>query len=100
MSESSGPGPPGGISDELRPYVDSTEAEAIDLLAERLEAEPPLLSATFRGELRARLDERAGVANAWRPRRLRRLVAAYVGSGLLLLVVAAIGLSGAGPLGY
>jgi hypothetical protein len=100
MTESTGARPP-GISDELRPYVDNTDVEAIDRIGERLEAERPVPSAAFRMELRARLDERAGVAaRVWKPRRLRTLVLAYSSSGLLLLAVATLGLSGAGPLGY
>jgi len=31
------------------------------------------------------------------PRRLRLLIAAYAGSGVLLLAIAAIGVAGAGP---
>jgi hypothetical protein len=94
------PSRPGGISDELRPYVDRDEAAGIDRLGERLLTERPFPRAAFRAELRARLRERASARPAWRPRHLRRLVAAYVGSGLLLLVIAAIGLAGAGPLAY
>jgi hypothetical protein len=87
------------ISDELRPYVDLSEAEAIDRTGERLFSERPVPRAAFRAELRAHLGEELGSArSAWRPRRLRVLVSAYAGSGLVLLLVAAIGLAGAGPL--
>jgi len=89
---------PGGISDELRPYVDRDEVEGIDRLGERLRAERPFPRAPFRAELRAHLRDRAGSRPAWRPRHLRRLAAAYAGSGLALLAIAAIGLAGAGPL--
>jgi hypothetical protein len=64
-------------------------------LEARLRAERPLPSAAFRGDLRrALLDS----PHASRPRRLRLLVTAYAGSGLALLLVAAVGLAGAGPL--
>jgi IS5 family transposase len=87
------------MSDELRPYVDRSEAEAIDRIAERLLAERPAPRAAFRAALNARLLELAGSrGTAWRPRRLRALVAAYAGSGVALLAIAAIGLAGVGPL--
>ena len=65
-----------------------------DEVARRLEAERPVPRAAFRGELRRHLvsDETRS------PRRLRLLVAAYSGSGLALLAVAAIGVAGGGPL--
>ena len=88
-----------GISDELRPYVDRSEAEGIDLIGERLLAERPAPRAAFRAALHAHLAELVGSRRiAWRPRRLRALVAAYAGSGAVLLAIAAIGLAGAGPL--
>jgi hypothetical protein len=87
------------ISDELRPYVDRSETDAIDQIGERLLAERPAPRAAFRAALHARLVELAGSRpTAWRPRRLRALVAAYAGSGVALLAVAAIGLAGVGPL--
>ena len=49
------------ISDELRPYVDREEGEALDRIAWRLEEtdpEPP--SAAFRSELRSHLVELQG----------------------------------------
>lgn len=87
-------------SDELRDYLDREDADAVDALATRLEAERPTPRAGFRAELRARLLHQAPGQTGWRPRRLRLLVASYVGSGLTLLLVAAVGLAGAGPLGY
>ena len=89
---------PGPISEELRPYVDRDESEAIDRLAEDLRADRPFPRAPFRAELRAHLRDLDRAQPAWQPRNLRRLVAAYAGSGFLLLVVAAIGVAGAGPL--
>ena len=89
------------IAAELRPYVDKTDAEAINELAARLSDAKPVPRAAFRGELRARLAEReqgAGIGG-WRPQRLGATIAAYAGSGLSLLALAALGVSGAGPLG-
>ena len=87
----------GGISHELRPYVDSGEAEAIDRLGTRLETERPIPRPGFRSALQLRLANRR---EPWRPRRLGLAIAGYLGSGFALLAVAAIGLAGAGPLGY
>ena len=89
---------PGPISEELRPYVDRAEAAGIDRMGERLRSDRPFPRAAFRAELRARLREQLGGRPTWRPRQLRRLVATYAGSGLVLLAIAAIGLAGAGPL--
>jgi len=93
-------GQPGGISDELQPYVDAADAEAINRVGDRLNQERPLPTAALRTELRAHLSEARIARPAWQPKRLRPLVAAYLGSGVALLAIAAIGLSGAGPLGY
>jgi hypothetical protein len=87
----------GGISDELSPHIERGEAAALDCLAERLESERPLPRAGFRAELHMRF---ADVGQRWRPRRLGLAVGAYLTSGLTLLSVAAIGLTGVGPLGY
>jgi hypothetical protein len=69
---------------------------ALDQITRRLEAERPVPHPAYRGELRrtllARLEHRG------RPVRVRRLIAAYAGSGLCLLAVAALGVAGAGPL--
>ncbi len=59
-----------------------------------LEDNRPLPSAGFRGELRRRLLRRGETA----PTRIRTLIAVYAGSGALLLVAAAIGVAGVGPL--
>jgi hypothetical protein len=66
-------------------------------LVERLEAERPVPDAAFRGELRRRLLGRAGDARP-APARLRLLITAYGGAGSLLLVLAAVGVAGVGPL--
>ena len=65
-------------------------------LAERLEAERPIPSTAFRGDLRRRLLAQ-GPRRA-RPARLRALIAGYAASGALLLLVAALSVAGAGPL--
>jgi hypothetical protein len=88
------------ISEELRPYVDAHETRGINALGEWLLEAKPVPRAGFRAELNAHLREQTQAPPAWRPQRLGRLVAAYAGSGVLLMVVAAIGLAGAGPLGY
>ena len=90
---------PPGISDELRPYVDAPEAVGIDAVAERLERDRPVPRAGFRAELHARLVELSTKRTSYRPARLRRLIAAYGVAGAACLAIAAIGLTGAGPLG-
>lgn len=64
-------------------------------LAERLERERPVPSASFRGELRRRLV----AGQRTRPARLRLMIAAYAGSGSLLLLAGAASAAGIGPLG-
>lgn len=73
------------------------ETETSDRIAEMLEAERPVPRAAFRGDLRRALlarERRAPQA----PPRLRVMIAAYAGSGAVLLAIAAIGLAGVGPL--
>jgi hypothetical protein len=83
------------IRRELAGTADPAELDGLVRLAERLEDTRPTPSAAFRGDLRRRLLARAPMAG--RPARLRLLVAAYGGSGVALLMVAAVGLAGAGP---
>jgi hypothetical protein len=90
----------GGFSEELRPYVDKSEADGVDRIGERLLDAKPVPRTEFRTALHAHLSDLKQKPVAWRPRRLGRLVAAYAGSGFLLLLVAALGLAGAGPLAY
>jgi hypothetical protein len=66
-------------------------------LAERLERERPLPSATFRGDLRRRLLN--GPAARTRPARLRLAIAGFAGAGSLLMLVGAASVAGIGPLG-
>lgn len=71
--------------------------EELDPIARRLESERPVPRATFRGDLRRRILAEAD-AHPSPPRRLELVIAAYAGSGLVLLVVAGVGLAGIGPL--
>jgi hypothetical protein len=87
------------ISDELRGHVDPSETEAFDSVGMKLEAERPLPRAAFRAELRRRLTL-PGRQRSLPPHRLRLWIGAYLTSGFALLLVAAVGLTGAGPLGY
>jgi hypothetical protein len=82
----------GGISGELRPYVDADEVEALDRVGVRLTHERPVPSAGFRAELEARLTELLP------PTHLRLAVATYLASGVVMLAAAAMGLADIGPL--
>ena len=65
-------------------------------IEERLAAERPVPRAGFRAEMRTQLLDSLRKAP---PRRLRLLIATYAGSGAALLVIAAVGVAGVGPLG-
>jgi hypothetical protein len=67
-----------------------------DWVADRLAAERPVPRAGFRAELRHRLLHAGGAAPA--SRRMRTLIAAYAGSGALLLAMASVSVAGLGPL--
>jgi hypothetical protein len=75
---------------------DPSEQPDLREIAARLERERPRPSAEFRGDLYERLATPRATRPriAWRP---RALVAAYGASGLLLMVVPAVGLAGLGP---
>jgi len=79
--------PEGRIASELRPFVDSGEAESIDRVGAHLLEQRPEPSLRFRAELHARLAALIS-SGAMGPRRLRMSVTAYVGTGTLLLGVA------------
>ena len=64
---------------------------------DRLYAERPIPRPAFRGALGRRL-EAMRAAGVGRPRYLKTLVAAYAGSGLVLLAIALAGVLGGGPL--
>ena len=89
------------IFDELRPHADEPERQELNELADRLIADRPVPRPGFRAELKAHLHELERTRRPeWRPQRLRLMIGAYAGSGLVLLVVAALGVAGTGPLGY
>ena len=94
-----GPGRTRPVSDELRPYVSRSEAETIDATADELREARAVPSPAFRAELKARLVEldRRG-SFAWRPRNLKTTVGAFAVGGVALLVLAAVGVAGTGPL--
>lgn len=75
------------------PELDPSEEQLGEALRER-RPKPPR---AFTADLRERLRELE--ARARRPPHLWRLVGAYVGSGVLLLVLAALGAAGGGPFG-
>ncbi len=70
------------ISAELRPFVDRSEAEEIDAVAERLRAERPEPDPEFRAALgRALAGHRSPLVERLTGGRLRLTVAALGGSG-------------------
>ncbi len=71
--------------------------EDLDPIAQRLESERPVPGAAFRGDLRRMLVASAGERRRT-PARPRLLIAAYAGSGLVLMAVAVVGVAGIGPL--
>ena len=77
---------------------DPGQEPELSAIAERLADQDPYPSAAFRSGLHRRL--RAGLEESPGPRppRLRLLIAAYACSGLGLLVLAALGAAGSGPL--
>jgi hypothetical protein len=82
------------LRDDLEPH----DADELAGFAERrLMANRPVPRAAFRGELRRRLVG-AQARLSSRPRRLWALVGTSLASGTALLMVAAIGVAGSGPL--
>jgi hypothetical protein len=79
------------------PGLPPGEPAEIVNLARRLEEERPVPRAGFRAALRSKLLT-AGREQAWAGGRLRLRIAAYAGSGVVLLAIAAVGVAGAGPL--
>jgi hypothetical protein len=80
-------------ANDIRPDLEPPDADELMLLAERLRAARPLPQPAFRGDLGRKLAAGSPRVRA----RIRILVAAYAGSGTLLLVIGALG-AGAGPL--
>lgn len=83
---------PGGLSDELDPYVDRAEVARFDRVGELLRGQRPTPSNGFMTRLEAGPDAEA-------PDWLWMHVAAALAAGLLLLTLGLIGASGSGPLG-
>jgi hypothetical protein len=79
--------------DILDPSLEPGERAELLETARLLEEHRPIPRPAFRGQLARRLRTRTGSAYP-----VRRLIAAYAGSGLALLMVVAIGLAGIGPL--
>lgn len=67
-----------------------------DELIARLQQERPVPAAGFRGELRRGLISPASQRQG-APVRIRRLILAYAGTGTALLLIALVGVAGAGP---
>jgi hypothetical protein len=83
-------GQPGGLSDELDPYVDRAEADRFDRVGDLLRSQQPTPRADL---LTAVARERVAAEGLWTQ------VAASLAIGLALLGLALLGASGSGPLG-
>lgn len=81
-------------SDQIREDLGPEATDDLVSLAQRLRAARPLPAAAFRGRLGRHL---AGQPRRFAPARLRLLIATYAASGLVLLVLGAVGASGHGP---
>lgn len=91
---------PDEIRSDLPPDLEPAERDALLALGLHLQAVRPVPAPTFRGELGRRLlgASASRRPRATTPRAVRALAAVYVTTGALLLSVAALGLTGAGPL--
>jgi hypothetical protein len=99
----SGDGQTRGLPGEVRRYLDEEEVPAAERVGDRLARERPTPPVLLRSALRRRIIEMTrtgGHRTARRPPRFRLQVAAYLASGVVALAIAALGLAGAGPLGY
>jgi hypothetical protein len=74
--------------------------EDVQEVADTLTAARPLPTPGFRSHLHSRLVELEARGAARRPAFLWRRIAALAGSGSLLMLLAALGVAGAGPLAY
>ena len=70
------------------------DSQSLDEVEHLLERERPVPNPAFRGDLRRRLM----AGDATRPSRVRLAIAAYAGSGGVLMLGALAGVLGAGPL--
>jgi hypothetical protein len=82
-------------SDDLAADFEPADAEELLPLAERLRAACPVPRASFRGDLRRRLDARAPHFN----QRVRIMIGGFAASGAGLLVIGALGAAGTQPFG-
>lgn len=88
---------PDEIGRDLPTDLDDQEREELATAGIRLQAQRPVPSAGFRGELRrALLSDATQIAPA-PPRSVLALSASYAGVGIVLLGIAAAGVAGAGP---
>jgi hypothetical protein len=83
---------PGGLSDELDPYVDRAETDRFDRVGQLLRSQRPAPRAGF-------LTGVAGEEGTRTWQGLWAQVAASLAIGLFLLLLALLGASGSGPLG-
>jgi hypothetical protein len=83
---------PGGLSDELDPYVDRAEADRFDRVGQLLTSQSPTPRRDF-------LTGVSGDQATRTPQGLWAQVAAALAIGLFLLLLALLGASGSGPLG-
>jgi hypothetical protein len=81
--------------DDIEAGVIADERAALASIAERIERDRPVPAASFRGDLRRRLK---GSASAMPALRRRRLALCCLIGGAGMLGLAAIGLTGLGPL--
>jgi len=79
--------------DDIDPEIQGPERDALLELSDRLTRSRPVPSAAFRGELR-----RMVVGHRPPPSALRLRIAACLVTGTALLLVAALGVTGSGPL--
>jgi hypothetical protein len=81
---------------ELDPEIPEGERKSLARVAAQLASDRPVPSARFRGQLRRDLVA-AQPKPLWRPRRLKLTIGAYAASGLVLMLLALVGIAGAGP---
>jgi hypothetical protein len=82
---------------DRRPPPDPAETRRLLALSERLQAERPVPSPLYRGLLRRRLLRAQAAHPQMMRARARLLVLAYGASGAVLMLIAALGVAGAGP---
>ena len=86
--------------DKILADASGEERAELDELVHRLAQEVPYPTPGFRAKLRQTIaikSKRRRRSAPLAPARLRLLIASYAGSGLVLLLVAAAGVAGAGP---